>query len=249
MPKRLKHQKRGKGSPTFTATKKGPGKSSHIDLNDEQKKDVITGEIIELLNDPGRTAILAKTLFENGKIEYLIAAEGINLGQTIEVGTKAKISIGNVSFLKDLPEGCPIFNIELIPGDGGKLVKSSGLYALVMTKEKEKVFVKLPSGKIIPMKPGARATIGCISGGGRQEKPFIKAGKKFHAMKARSRPYPSVRGVAMNPVDHPFGGSQHHPGKSKSTPRSAPSGRKVGAIASKRTGTGRKKKNIKQVKQ
>ncbi|MFA4907991.1 MAG: 50S ribosomal protein L2, partial [archaeon] len=152
-----------------------------------------------------------------------------------------EITVGNIMALQELPEGCPIFNIERIPGDGGSLVRASGLYGLVMSKEKNRVFVKLPSGKIIALNPAARATIGCSAGGGRKEKPMVKAGTAHMLAKARGRAYPVVRGVAMNPPSHPFGGSQHHPGKSKSTARSAPPGRKVGAIASKRTG--RRKKN------
>jgi large subunit ribosomal protein L2 len=94
---------------------------------------------------------------------------------------------------------------------------------------------------MITLPLNSRATIGNVSCGGRTEKPFVKAGNKFHAMRAKRKFYPWVRGVAMNAVDHPFGGAQHHPGKSKSTSRNAPPGRKVGAIASTRTG--RRKKN------
>ncbi len=137
--------------------------------------------------------------------------------------------------------GGPGFNIERIPGDGGSLVRASGLYALVMSRERNRVFVKLPSGKMIALNPMARATIGCSAGGGRKEKPMMKAGTAHFLAVARGRAYPVVRGVAMNPPSHPFGGSQHHPGKSKSVARGAPPGRKVGAIASKRTG--RRKKN------
>ncbi|MDD3178611.1 MAG: 50S ribosomal protein L2, partial [Candidatus ainarchaeum sp.] len=75
---------------------------------------------------------------------------------------------------------------------------------------------------------GVRATIGVVAASGRTNKPFVTAGSKFHAMKAKSKPYPRVSGVAMNPVDHPFGGFQHHVGHSKSTSRHAPAGRKVG---------------------
>ena len=156
------------------------------------------------------------------------------------MGKTGEIAIGNILPLADIPEGCPIFAVETKPGDGGMMIRSSGLYGLIVTKDKSKAFIKMPSGKTKPADLRGRATVGCVSCGGRPEKPMIKAGKRFHAMKAKSKPYPSVRGVAMNPVSHPFGGSQHHAGKSKSTSRHAAPGRKVGAIASKRTG--RKKK-------
>ncbi len=107
---------------------------------------------------------------------------------------------------------------------------------MVMTKDERHAFLKLPSGKTIKVGLECRATIGNVSGSGRPEKPLVKAGAAHHRFKARSRMYPRVRGVAMNPLNHPFGGSAHHAGKSKSTARNAPPGRKVGAIASSRTG-------------
>ncbi len=240
MGKRLISQRRGKGSNIFQATKNAVADVKYIDLDDEQKEGVVKGQVVDLINDAGRTAVLAEVLFENGLREYTIAAEGLSVGQEIQCGKKADLDIGNVIPLKELVEGCPVFNIEKSPSDGGIFIRSSGLYGIIVTKDKKNVYVKLPSGKTIQLNPDCRATIGCVAGSGRKEKPFIKAGAKYHAMKARRKYYPIVRGVAMNAVSHPFGGSQHHPGKSKSISRHAPSGAKVGAIASKRTG--RKKK-------
>jgi large subunit ribosomal protein L2 len=236
MGKRLVSQRRGKGSNTFKAKSKGI-ESKYCN----QEEGLLKGEVIKLIKDTGRNAIMAKIVFDNGKQEEIIAAESIYLGQKIQQGKGAEIEIGNVNSLGELPEGCPIFNIEKISGDGGTLVKSSGNYALINSKDKKKVIVKLPSGKIVALPLGARATIGNVSCAGRGEKPFTKAGNKYYSMKSKRKVWPTVRGVAMNAVDHPFGGSQHHAGKSKSTSRNAPPGRKVGAIASKRTG--RRKKN------
>ena len=132
-----------------------------------------------------------------------------------------------------------IYNIERNFGDGGKFVRASGKYAVLVSK-KDKAIVKMPSGKLKTFPLNVRVTIGVIAASGRVNKPFVTAGNKFHAMKAKGKPYPRVRGVAMNPVDHPFGGSQHHVGHSKSTSRHAPAGRKVGSIAARRSG--RKKK-------
>ena|SRR3989344_2401837 len=240
MPKRLIAQRRGKGS-IFRATPNGVADIAYINLDDVQRNSSLKGEIIDIVNDTARSGILAEVMFENGAMEYVIAAEGIKVGQRIQYGKSAELAIGNVMPLGQCTEGCPVFNIETTPGDGGRLVKSSGSYALVLTKDAKSVHVKLPSNKIIAVKPECRATIGMVAAGGRSEKPFIKAGKKYWAVKARRRNWPIVRGVAMNPSSHPFGGGQHHPGKSKSTSRHAPPGRKVGAIASKRTG--RRKKN------
>jgi large subunit ribosomal protein L2 len=201
---------------------------------------VVKAQVVDLVLDPVRSALLAKVLYEDNSSGHVVAAEGLQLNQEVLVGKKADIAVGNIMPLADIPEGCPIFSVEKIPGDGGTLIRSSGLYGLIVSKDKTRAFIKMPSGKSLSADLRGRATIGCVSCGGRGEKPFIKAGRKFYAMKAKKRAWPRVRGVAMNPVDHPFGGAQHHAGKSKSTSRHAAAGRKVGAIASKRTG--RKKK-------
>ncbi|HPM85869.1 MAG: 50S ribosomal protein L2 [Candidatus ainarchaeum sp.] len=236
MGKRLISQRSGRGTHTFIAKHKGI-QARYCLLNDE----LLNGEVTDLIKDTGRHAIIAEIIFTNGVTEYLPAAEGLYLGKKIQQGAGAQISIGNVSYLSDLPEGCPVYNVEKILGDGGTLIKSAGAYALLMAKDKKKATLKMPSGKMINLPLTCRATIGNISCGGKGDKPFVKAGNMFHLMKAKHKMYPRVRGVKMNAVDHPFGGAAHHPGKSKSTSRNAPPGRKVGAIGSTRTG--RRKKN------
>jgi len=236
MAQRTRTQRAGKGSPTFKASIHAKAKTAYPPLTEVKEKEVVKGKIMELFIDAVHSSVLAKVVFENGRTAITPAAEGLSEGQTIEIGEKANLSIGNILPLKQVTEGAPVFCIEKIPGDGGSLVKSSGLYGLVMTKDSKNVFVRLPSGKTVQLNPDCRATVGCLSGSGRIEKPLIKAGNAFHKMRAKHHKYPSVRGVAMNPMSHPFGGGQHHAGKSKSTSRNAPPGRKVGAIASKRTG-------------
>jgi large subunit ribosomal protein L2 len=224
----------------FRSTHRATAKVAYKTLDEKQTTAKDRAQVVNLLMDPVRSALLAELLYADKTTGFVPAAEGLHLNQEIEMGKKAGISVGNILPLSEIPEGCPIFSIELIPGDGGTLIRSSGLYGLIVTKDKKRAYIKMPSGKTKPADLRSRATIGCVSCGGRPEKPMVKAGKKFHAMRAKNKPYPSVRGVAMNPVSHPFGGSQHHAGKSKSTSRHAAPGRKVGAIASKRTG--RKKK-------
>ena len=231
----LTSQRRGKGSNTFKAKLKGI-KSRYI----TQKEDLLKGEIISFTKDTGRNAIITKIMFDNDQFQEVVAAEGTYVGQPIQQGKGAKIAIGNVGYLGEIPEGCPVFNIEKISEDGGTLAKTAGSYALLVTRDKKKATIKMPSGKLIFLPLGVRATIGNTSCGGKGDKPMVKAGNKFHAMKAKKKFWPSVRGVAMNAVDHPFGGAQHHAGKSKSTSRNAPPGRKVGAIASRRTGRRKK---------
>jgi large subunit ribosomal protein L2 len=143
--------------------------------------------------------------------------------------------------LNEIPDGTAIYNIEGIPGDGGKFVRASGTSARVMGKYKNNVVVLLPSKKRKEFHPACRATIGIVAGGGRTEKPLLKAGVAFHKMKAKNKKYPIMAGSAQNAVDHPFG-NKRTSRKSKARPvgRNAPPGRKVGMIAARRTG--RKKK-------
>ncbi|MFH0714267.1 MAG: 50S ribosomal protein L2 [Candidatus Diapherotrites archaeon] len=234
MGKRTKTRRMGKGS-IFTS---GVGKAEacYIPLNES----TLRGQVLEIYSEPGHTGIMAEIQMEDGKEMAVMAAEGIKVGQWIVVGKEAELKVGNVLPLSQIAEGCPVFVIERLPGDGGVFARGSGMYGLVMGKDGNGVLLKLPSGKSLVLDPRCRATIGNSAGGGRIEKPMVKAGNAYHWHHARKKAYPDTRGVAMNPVSHPFGGSQHHAGKSKSVSRHAPPGRKVGAIASKRTG--RKKK-------
>ena len=239
MGNRLKHQRRGKGGSVFRAKAKGID-SKYVNYGETQKQGTLRGQVVDLIKENGRHSIMAKIIFENNEVENVVAAEGLTLNQPVYYGREAGIAIGNALPLSNIPEGCPIFNIEKRPGDGGTMARGSGSYALLVSKDKKNAFVKLPSGKSKKINVNSRASIGCVAGGGRTEKPFVKAGNKWRKMKAKSRPYPSNRGVAMNANAHPFGGSQHHAGKSKSTSRHAHPGRKVGNIASKRTGRRKK---------
>ena len=167
-----------------------------------------------------------------------LAPEGIKVGDKIKfTDERSEISVGNVLPLGAIPEGAPVYNIELSPGDGGKLVRAGGSTAVIVAHEKTKTVLQLPSGQFKTIESKCRATIGVAAGGGRKDKPFLKAGKKYHAYRTRGRVYPVVRGVAMNPVDHPHGGGSHqHVGKPSSIRRGASPGTKVGNVAPKRTG-------------
>ncbi len=240
MGKRLKTQRRGAGSPIYTATLRADVEAKYIDYM-SMAQGGIGGEVVDFIHDASKSSVVAKVVYDNGEEEYTIAAEGMFAGQRIIQGKDAPLEVGNVKTLSGCVEGCPVFNIEKHPGDGGVLVRSSGMYGLVMSKDRNYVYVKMPSGKIVGLNPNNRATVGCTGGGGRKDKPFVKAGKRWHAMRAKHKKYPYPRAIAMNALNHPFGGANHHPGKSKSTSRHAAPGRKVGDIASRRTG--RKKKN------
>jgi len=234
MGKNLIQQARGKGSPTYRAPSfRYYGKIQHPKITEQTN----SGKIVDLVSCPGHSAPLAEIKFEDGKKTYLLAPEGIKVGDIVKFGADAGINKGNVMSLKDIPEGTSIYNIENSPGDGGKFVRGSGTFARIMGKVGDKVVVRLPSNKQKLFRADCRASIGVIAGGGRLEKPILKAGKKYKMMRARNKLYPKVCGVSMNAVDHPFGGSSSHTkGRPTQSPRNAPPGRKVGKIAPKRTG-------------
>lgn len=151
----------------------------------------------------------------------------------------ASIAIGNVLPLSAIPEGTVICNIEAKTGDCGKLAKASGDYAVVVSQDADKgtTRVRLPSGSKKTLSNDNRATIGLVAGGGRTDKPILKAGRAHHKYKAKRNEWPIVRGVAMNPVDHPHGGgNQQHMGKPGTVKRQTPAGAKSGQIAARRTG-------------
>lgn len=243
MGRRLRVQRRGRGSSTFKAsTHKRVAPSRYISTDSFRKEAKATVE--ELIHEPGRGAPLAKTRLESGKFFHFVAPEGIAIGQTIQIGSSAQIEIGNVVPLGRIPSGTYVCNIERLPRDGGKLVRSSGTYATVVSHTSEGTLVKLPSGKSMYLNDRCLATIGVVSGAGRTDKPWLKAGKKKAWMNSKGRVYPITLGIAMNAVSHPHGGGSHKSKSLKPTtvPRTAPPGQKVGLIAAKQTGRGRRRR-------
>jgi large subunit ribosomal protein L2 len=239
MGRRIQGQRRGRGGPTFRA----PSHRYKADLQHKQTEDsdVVSGTIVDIEHDPARSAPVVAVEFEDGDRRLVLAPEGVTVGDELQVGVSAEIAPGNTLPLAEIPEGVPVCNIERQPGDGGKFARASGTSADLITHDRKATVVQLPSGEMKRLDPQCRATIGVVAGGGRTEKPFVKAGNKYHKMKARGTKWPNVRGVAMNAVDHPFGGGgRQHPGRPKSVSRDAPPGRKVGDIASRKTGRGGK---------
>lgn len=184
---------------------------------------------------------MALVRFENGETCYTVVPEGIYTGQQIQMGGKAPAEVGNILPIGKIQEGTFVCNIELRPGDGGKLSKSSGSYATVVSHTPQGTMIKLPSGKTKYITDMCRATIGIVSAGGRTEKPFLKSGPKFHLMKAKGHKYPRTRGRAMIAAVHPYGSSKRSARKVTTTSHGAPPGQKVGLIAAR--GTGRRKKS------
>ncbi len=237
MGKRILQRRRGKAGIQFRAPSKGKiapvgyPRAPHLDGGSE------SGIVTKILDERGRSAPLAQLRMENNQYAYVPATAGMAVGQPVSLGAGAATAPGNVLALSRIPEGTRICNIELRPGDGGRLVRAGGSSAVLFSKANGRAILKLPSGKNILVNDRCRATIGEVAGGGRKEKPFLTAGARHHAMRAAGRVYPRMRGIAMAVVYHPFGGGRHqHPGKSTSTSRNAPPGRKVGLIAPRKTG-------------
>lgn len=231
MGKRILQRRRGKAGIQFRA----PSKGKVAPVRYPREDGVAT--VSAILDERGRSAPLAQIRLERDRYTYLPAVAGVSVGQQISLGGTAKMVNGNVLPLSSLPEGTRICNVELRPGDGGRLVRASGTSAVLFSKANGRAILKLPSGRNILVSDRCRATLGEVAGGGRGEKPFLTAGARHHAMRAAGRVYPRMRGIAMAVVYHPFGGGRHqHPGKSTSTSRNAPPGRKVGLIAARKTG-------------
>jgi len=237
MGRRIQGQRRGRGTPTFRA----PSHRYKADLQHStvEADDTIAGKIVDIEHDPARSAPVAVVEFDEAGRRYVLVPEGVGVGERIQVGVSAEIKQGNTLPLAEIPEGIPVCNVESRAGDGGTFARASGVNATLVTHDRNAAVVQLPSGDVKRLDPRCRATIGVVAGGGRTEKPFVKAGTKHHKMKTRGTKWPRVRGVAMNAVDHPFGGGgRQHPGKPKSVSKNTPPGRKVGDISSRRTGRG-----------
>ncbi len=237
MGKRLKQQVRGKGTPRYRApSHRYKATVKYRPYDDIERMSLLRGQIIGFIDDPARNAIVAVAELDNAERLALIAAEGMAVGDKVEVGAQASFAPGNVLPLYEVPDGAYVYNIEKIPGDGGKIARAGGSYAIVVSHDQSKVQLKLPSGKLITVSAEARAQLGVPAGGEIKQKPLLKAGNAYYKHKAKNRLWPKQRGVSMSPFDHPFGGKQHHEGRPTTVSKHAPPGQKVGHIRAKQTG-------------
>lgn len=248
MGKRILVRRRGKAGLQWLAPKRG--KIAAVSYPQLSPEVTVTGRVETIFHERGRAAPLARISISNGKHFYIPAVNGLEEGQPVTIGPEAAPTTGNILPLSRIPEGTTVCNIETHYGDGGRYVRTAGSSAIVFSQSGKSTVVKFPSGKSVFIDSRARATIGMVAGGGRIEKPFLKAGNRLKYMRSRGKAYPKVRGVAMAVVHHPFGGGRHqHPGKSTSTSRFTPPGRKVGHIAPRKTGRGRVARQSQQEKQ
>src|SRR3989338_8596837 len=237
MGKLLRQQRRGKGSVAYKApSHRYKSELAFRKFYYGEKSGAVRGEVLRFVDVPARGALLMDIIFEDGSRMHLLAPEGMAKGQEIMSGSSARLGLGSCLPLSKIPEGSMIYNIEMAPGDGGKLVRAPGAYATIVSREKDYVYVKLPSKKVVSLPAMCRAQFGVVCGGGRLEKPLMKAGANFYKKHAQNRRWPVNRGVKMCAYTHPFGGKQHHKVRSSTIGRGAPPGRKVGHIAARSTG-------------
>jgi len=228
MGKRLITQRRGRGFGRYRSPR-------HLRFTDASHPRIRSGNgvIVELAHEPGRIAPLARVQYE-GSEAFMIAPDGAAVGQQVTLGPSGAVAAGNTMPVGALPEGTIVYNVESQPGDGGKLARTAGAAATIVTHGARTVLL-MPSGKFKEVDNQCLATVGMVAGGGHKEKPFAKSGKKFHAYGAKAKAYFKVKGIAMNPVNHPHGGGGHpHVGTQSSVGRNTPPGRKVGRLAPKR---------------
>jgi large subunit ribosomal protein L2 len=168
-----------------------------------RRKDGLAAVVKTIEYDPNRTAFICLVEYTDGEKAYMIAPQGVKVGDTIESGKSIAPEVGNTMPLSDIPIGTTIFNIEMQPGRGGVLVRSAGTSAILVGREGKLAIVKLPSGEIRKIMSECRATIGTVSNPDHGLVILGKAGRnRWNGRR------PRVRGVAMNPVDHPMGGGE-----------------------------------------
>ncbi|PLX67587.1 MAG: 50S ribosomal protein L2 [Denitrovibrio sp.] len=199
------HQKGGRNNHgRITVRHKGGGNKQKYRLIDfKRNKDGIAANVKTIEYDPNRSARIALVAYLDGEKRYIIAPIGLKVGDKVESGENADIKLGNAKMLKNMPVGTVIHNVEMRPGKGGQLARSAGTYAQLLSKEGTYCHVRMPSGEIRLIKAECKATIGQVSN---QEHENIHIGKAGRARWKGVRP--TVRGVAMNPIDHPHGGGE-----------------------------------------
>ncbi|MFP4379817.1 MAG: 50S ribosomal protein L2 [Candidatus Sumerlaeia bacterium] len=188
----------------ITCRHKGPGHKRRYRVIDfRRNKDGVPGKIAHIEYDPNRTANIALVHYADGEKRYIIAAEGLKVGDKIENGPEADVQLGNALPLARIPLGTTVHCIELRPKEGARVAKSAGSSAQILAKDGDYVHLRMPSSEVRRVHQDCRATIGVVGNSEHANVNLGKAGRK-RWMGVR----PTVRGVAMNPVDHPMGGGE-----------------------------------------
>jgi len=244
MGRQIRGQRKGRGGVFKAVTKHRKGAAKLRVLDYAERHGYIKGLVKEIIHDPGRGAPVARVVFRNPykfrlDKELVVAVEGLYSGMFVYHGKTAQLAVGNCLPVGSCPEGTVVSSLEDKAGNRGSIARASGTSAIVVghSEDGKKTRVRLPSGSRKTISSCGRAIVGIVAGGGRIDKPVLKAGNNFHKYKVKRNCWPKVRGVAMNPVEHPHGGGNHqHIGHPSTISREAPPGMKVGLIAARRTG-------------
>lgn len=188
----------------ITSRHRGGGVKRRYRIIDfKRNKDGVPAKVATIEYDPNRTSYIALLNYADGEKRYIIAPEGLKVGDTVESGSNADIKVGNALELKDIPVGTTVHNIEMTPGKGGQLARSAGTEAQLMAKEGRFAQLRLPSGEFRRVFLNCKATVGSVGNASHELITLGKAGKSRYLGKR-----PHVRGSVMNPVDHPHGGGE-----------------------------------------
>ena len=197
----------------------GGAKRRYREIDFKRTKDGVPAKVATIEYDPNRTTYIALLHYADGEKRYILAPSAVRPGAMVESGEKADIRPGNALPLRAIPTGTIVHNVELLPGQGGRLGRSAGSEIQVVAKEGKMVTLRLPSSEMRMVRGECRATVGTLSNAEHQNVKIGKAGRSRHKGKR-----PQTRGVAMNPVDHPHGGGEAHhtPGGHPVTPWGKP---------------------------
>ena len=234
MGKRIISRRRGAGTGRY----RSPSHRHHGAIVHPPPERVLAGTVVAIVPSPGRTAPVAEVEVPDGTIRVLASA-GLATGDKISF-QEGPVERGSILPLGRIPDGTIVSNLEVKPFDGGRLVRTAGSSALVTAHAGHEVTVQLPSGRFKQFLDSCRAQVGAVGGGGRRERPVTKAGKRYWGTRSLARPPFKVRGVAMNPVNHPFGGGAHqHVGRPSTVSKGTWPGAKVGRFS---RGTSKKRR-------
>ncbi len=210
----------------------GGNKKNYRDIDFKYDKKSIPAKIVSIEYDPNRTAFISLVQYEDGEKRYIIAPKSIKVGDTFVVAEKTEVKLACRMVLKNIPVGTNIYNLEIKPQGGGKLVRSAGNYAQIIAHDTGYALVKMPSSEVRKIIDTAWASIGEVSNEESHLQNFGKAGKsRWKGIR------PTVRGTAMNPVDHPHGGGEGRQGRGR---------RRAISIYGKPTGKGQKSRTPKK---
>ena len=185
----------------------GGNKRRYRKIDFRRSKDGVAATVVSIEYDPNRTCHIALLEYADGEKRYILAPAGLMAGEELSSGTRVEPKVGNAMPLSSVPVGMDVHNVEMVPGGGGKLVRSAGLSARLMAREGDWATLVLPSGEMRQVRVECRATIGAVGNADHQNVRWGKAGRRRHMGRR-----PHVRGVAMNPVAHPLGGGEGRSG-------------------------------------